>query len=202
MPRNLELLLTENVDALGIVGDVVHVRSGYARNFLLPRGLATKPSEEAMKSLAAKRAEAERQLRELRAQREAMVGKLTDHEVTLVRSCNDQGLLYGSVTQKDIADALVADGFNVTARDVRLGQTIKRVDTYHVLIKLDKDLDADVKVWVVPDRELPKGDHAAPDTPAPEEGSDGAEPAETGADKAEGAPHAAAKKPRKAPKGE
>jgi len=154
MAKNVQLLLTENVSHLGIVGDVVRVRLGYARNYLLPRGLATEPSDEVREALAAKREEAERQLRELRAQREKMVEKLESFEVTLQRSCNDQGLLYGSVTQKDIADALVAEGFNVEPRDVRLGQTIKRVDSYSVLVKLDQDLEADVKLWVVPDREL------------------------------------------------
>lgn len=154
MAKNIQLLLTENVSHLGIVGDVVRVRLGYARNYLIPRGLATEPSDEIREALAAKREEAERQLRELRAQREKMVEKLESFEVTLQRSCNDQGLLYGSITQKDIADALVAEGFNVEPRDVRLGQTIKRVDSYSVLVKLDQDLEADVKLWVVPDREL------------------------------------------------
>ncbi len=154
MSKTLELLLTETVDTLGIVGDVVKVRSGFARNYLLPRGLATQPSDEAIQALAAKRAEAEKKLRELRSQREAMIEKVASHEVHIKRACNDQGLLYGSVTQRDIADAFIADGFNIKPRDVRLGQTIKRVDSYPVLIKLDQDLEATVKVWVVPDRDI------------------------------------------------
>lgn len=154
MSRSVELLLTDNVDSLGIVGDVVHVRSGYARNFLLPRGLATAPSEEMIKALAAKRAEAEKELAALRSQREKMIDKLEGFEVTLQRSCNDQGLLYGSVTQRDIADALVENGFEIKPRDVRLPHTIKRVDSFEVHIKLDTDLEADIKLWVVPDREL------------------------------------------------
>lgn len=152
--KNVELLLTENVYNLGIVGDVVKVRTGYARNFLLPRGIATEPSEEKMKELASKREEAERQLRELRAEREKMIEKLDGYEISLTRSCNDQGQLYGSVTQKDIADALVEEGFNINPRDVRLPQTIKRIDSYMVPIKLDQDLETEVKLWVVPDREL------------------------------------------------
>lgn len=158
MPRNVSLLLLESVESLGIVGDVVNVRTGYARNYLLPRGLASTPDEELMKSLASKREAAERQLRELRAQREKMVEKLNEYELKLVRSCNDLGMLYGSVSQKDIADALAAQGYNVTMRDIRLGQVIKRVDTYHVLVKLDRDLEADIKLVVAPDRELPRHD--------------------------------------------
>ncbi len=154
MAKTVELLLTDNVENLGIVGDIVNVKLGYARNFLLPRGLGAKPTEDLKQALAEKRAVAERQMRELRSQRETMIDKLAEHEVTLERSCNDQGLLYGSVTQRDIADALVADGFNVRARDVRLGQTIKRIDSYQVLVKLDADLEADMKVWVVADRQI------------------------------------------------
>jgi large subunit ribosomal protein L9 len=158
MAKDLQLLLVESVDNLGIVGDVVKVRSGYARNYLLPMGLATAPSEERIKALASKRAEAEKQQREMRAKREQMIEKLEGFEIELVRSCNDQGLLYGSVTQGDIADALAAKGFDVKPREVRLPQTIKRVETHHITVKLDKDLEAEVTVKVVPDRELETDD--------------------------------------------
>lgn len=154
MARNVKLLLTENVEALGIVGDVVNVRTGYARNFLLPRVLATEPSEEKIKALAAKRAEAERMLAEQRKQREDLNKKLTGVEVHLTRSCNDQGILYGAITQHDVSDALNTMGFAVKPRDVRIGQVIKRVDTYDLHIKLDSDLDAIIKLWVVADRKL------------------------------------------------
>ncbi|MEX0877212.1 MAG: 50S ribosomal protein L9 [Phycisphaerales bacterium] len=154
MARNLKLLLTENVDSLGIVGDIVNVRVGYARNYLLPFGYATEPSDELMEQLAEKRAEAEKQLAARRKQREEMIGKLNGQELTLVRACNDQGQLYGSVTQQDIATALKEVGFIVAPREVRLPSTIKRVDTFDIHIKVDSDLEADIKLWVVPDREL------------------------------------------------
>ncbi len=158
MSKDLQLLLVESVDNLGIVGDVVKVRSGYARNFLLPMGLATTPSDDKVKSLASKRAEAEKEQREMRAAREAMIEKIENFEVELVRSCNDQGLLYGSVTQGDIADALVAKGFDVKAREIRLSQTIKRVETHHVSVKVDKDLEAEITVKVVADRQIESDD--------------------------------------------
>ena len=154
MPSTVKLLLTESVDNLGIVGDVVNVRTGYARNFLLPNGFATTPTEEAIAALAEKRAEAERQQAALRAEREKMIGELEGFEVTLQRSCNDQGMLYGSVTQQDIADALAEHGHIVKAREVRLPHTIKRIDSYMIPVKVANDLEAEIKVWVVPDREL------------------------------------------------
>lgn len=154
MPKTLDLLLTENVENLGIVGDVVNVRAGYARNFLLPRELATEPSEEKIQALAARRAEAERELAELRSQREKMVEKLEGFEITTEQACNDQGLLYGSVTQQDIAHMLGENGFEVRARDVRLTQTIKRIDSYEIVVKPEQDLEATIKLWVVSDRPL------------------------------------------------
>lgn len=154
MARNVKLLLVETVENLGIVGDVVNVRNGYARNFLLPRALATAPSEEKVKELAAKRAEAQRQLAEQRKQREELSEKLQGVEVHLTRSCNDQGILYGAITQQDVAAALNEQGFAVKPRDIRIAQTIKRIDAYDVHVKLDSDLDATIKLWVVADRKL------------------------------------------------
>ncbi len=154
MAKSIKLLLTENVDNLGIVGDVVNVRIGYARNYLLPRDLATTPSDEILAKLAEKRAKAEKDLAALRAQREALISKLEGIELTLTRACNDQGHLYGSVTQHDIAESLTELGFPVQGREVRLAQTIKRVDSFDVLVKFDTDLEANIKLYVIADRAL------------------------------------------------
>src|SRR5882724_1964983 len=127
MPKSLELLLVENVEALGIVGDVVRVRTGYARNFLLPRSLATTPSEEKIKELHGKRADAQRELATQRKHREELSEKLKGIEITLTRSCNDMRILYGAITQQDVAAALGEQGYGVKPRDVRIAQVIKRV---------------------------------------------------------------------------
>lgn len=154
MARSVKLLLTENVDNLGIVGDIVNVKVGFARNYLLPFNYATTPSDELIASLAEKRMVAEKQVAARRSQREDMIGKLNGQELTLTRACNDQGQLYGSVTQQDIATALKEVGFNVSPREVRLPTTIKRIDAFDIHIKVDSDLEADIKLWVVADREL------------------------------------------------
>lgn len=193
MPSNVKLLLTENVEALGIVGDVVTVRIGYARNFLLPRNLATQPSEEKIKALSAKRAEAEKQLAELRRQREQLSAKINGLEITLIRSCNDQGVLYGSITQQDVASALAALGHGVKPRDVRINSVMKRVDKYDVHVKLDSDLDATVRVVVQPDRklELERQDAEAKAPKEAEKHAEGEQPADAPA-----AAPAAEKKPK------
>jgi large subunit ribosomal protein L9 len=169
MAKSVKLLLVENVDSLGIVGDVVNVRIGYARNFLLPRNLATTPSDELVASLASKRAEAQKELAQLRKNREETTSKLKGVEITLVRSCNDQGILYGAVSQQDIAAALGTQGFVVKPREVRIGATIKRIDSFDVHVKLDSDLDAVVKVHVKPDRELDQSKKDEPEVAAAED---------------------------------
>lgn len=152
--KTVQLLLTENVDNLGIVGDVVTVKLGFARNYLLPRELATTPSQERLAELAERRAVAEKEQAALLEQRRDMIGKIEGMELTILRSCNDLGHLYGSVTQQDVADALGEQGYTVKAREVRLPFTIKRVDDFDVLVKFARDLEANIKLHVKPDRTI------------------------------------------------
>lgn len=155
MARNVELLLTDNVDNLGIVGDVVKVKPGYARNFLFPRGLATKPTANAVKKLAERRKAVEEELKQRRAAQETMVEKLEGFELTIKRSANEQGVLFGGVSQHDIAEALKAEGFHVDDRHIRIGESIKRLDSYHIPIVIASDLKTEIKLWVVRDQPLP-----------------------------------------------
>lgn len=153
--KTVELLLTENVESLGIVGDVVTVKAGYARNYLIPHGCATMPTDRAKQALAERRAQVQADLVRLRKDMESTVEKLAEVEVTIERSCNDHGFLYGSVTQKNIADALADAGFpQIHERHVRIGNAIKRIDSYMIPIQVDHDLKAEIKLWVVADREL------------------------------------------------
>ena len=154
MARPVELLLTRNVENLGIVGDIVKVRAGFARNYLLPHALAEHPTEAKIESLKAARAKALAELAAQRQLREETIGKLTGVSIKLVRSCNDQGVLYGSITQRDIADALVNAGYAVDMRAVRLANPFRRVGSYGCTIQFDRDLKADITIEVAPDRTL------------------------------------------------
>lgn len=156
MRKDVQLLLIESVDNLGIVGDVVKVRAGYARNYLLPHGLATQPDDALIASLAEKRKLAEAEQAKLRVERQALIKRLEGVEMTMERSCNDLGMLYGSVTQQDIAAALKALGFGVRPREVRLPQVIKRLGQFEVNIKLGTGLEEHVQVHVIADREMAK----------------------------------------------
>lgn len=152
--RSIELLLNQNVEGLGIVGDVVKVKPGFARNYLLPLGIAEFPSEERIEELKEARAAAQAELEAIREQRKGIIESLLDKSVELVRSCNDRGVLYGSVTQRDISDALNELGHMVDERSIRLSQPIRRLGEFSVIVQFEKDLRAEVIVKVLPDRSL------------------------------------------------
>ena len=158
MSKSIEVLLTESVDNLGIVGDVVRVKSGYARNYLLPHGYATTPSDELIAQLAERRAEAEAQLKAETDRLSALFEKLNGHELTIERATNDMGVLFGGVSQHDIAEALRADELDVEDRFIRIGEKINRVDTFYVPVQLNRDLKGEVVLHVKSDRELDFGE--------------------------------------------
>ena len=152
--RRIELLLNSNVENLGIVGDVVRVRMGFARNFLIPMGLAEIPTPEKIEALASERAIALQNYEEDLSKQAVLIKRLEDVALTITRSANDQGGLYGSVTQRDISDALAENDFNIPIRAVRLHQAIRRIGEYSVTIQFGKDLRTDIDIIVNPDRPL------------------------------------------------
>jgi len=152
--RRIELLLTSNVENLGIVGDIVRVRMGYARNYLLPMGLAEIPSQEKIEALAQDRAIALKEYEAKKSEQASIISQLEGIVLTITRSANDQGGLYGSVTQRDIADALAENGFSVGTRAVRLHQAIRRVGDYQVTIQFGTEMRAEIEITVNPDRPL------------------------------------------------
>ncbi len=152
--KRIELLLTKSVENLGLVGDIVKVRMGYARNYLVPMGLAEIPTQEKIDALAEERTIALEAYEQKRSEQISTIEKLEDVVLTLTRSANDQGGLYGSVTQRDIADSLGENGFIVNTRAVRLHQAIRRIGEYTITIQFGSDLKADIEVQILPDRPL------------------------------------------------
>jgi large subunit ribosomal protein L9 len=150
---NVKLLLNESIKNVGKVGDVVEVSPGYARNFLLPKGLAVEPTPWNIQKIEVRRKEFERVERERRDQQEALIKQLEGVEVTLERKANEQGHLFGSVSATDIAKSLQAQGFNINPDDVNLPGKLDRIEKYTVKISFASDLNTDLKVWVAPDAE-------------------------------------------------
>jgi large subunit ribosomal protein L9 len=152
--KKVKLLLLRTVENLGIVGDIVKVRPGFARNYLLPHQLGEAPTPTKIERLKEAREAALADLAKLRSAREELLSRMSAVTVAIQRSCNDQGILYGSVTQRDISDALQAAGYDVGVRSVRLSQSIRRVGSYHVPIQFEKDLRTEITLNVEPDRAL------------------------------------------------
>jgi large subunit ribosomal protein L9 len=145
----MKLLLCKNVDTLGIVGDVVNVSAGYARNYLLPQRLATEPTQANMRRLAEARRLAERERAELRSRLEKLCDALEGVEVTIRAKSNEEGHLYGSVGRKEIAKALEDENHFVKVDQIQLHAPIRHLDTVTVDVRLADDLRAAIKVWVV-----------------------------------------------------
>lgn len=144
----MELLLKEDVEHLGVRGDVVKVRPGYGRNFLLPRGLAIQATPGNVKQIELQRRallKKEATERDSATQQSELVKELT---LEFVRKVGEHGMLYGSVTSMDIAEAFAAKGFEIDRRKIQLKDPIKEPGDYEVAIKLHREVTTNVKVVV------------------------------------------------------
>ncbi|MCS7304638.1 MAG: 50S ribosomal protein L9 [Thermoguttaceae bacterium] len=146
----VELLLVQPVEHLGDQGDVVRVKPGYAYNYLIPQGLATIATEHHKRMIEKHKARlAEIQRRRLASLR-SLAAQLAKQSVTIEANANEEGHLYGSVGAHEIAMALKELGFSITEEQVRLKGPLKELGLYTVQIHLGQEIDADLKVWVVP----------------------------------------------------
>jgi large subunit ribosomal protein L9 len=145
----MELLLRQNVEYLGRVGDVVKVRPGYARNFLLPRGFAVPVTKANIAEIERARALALQEEQARVSSLKELGQKLAETSVTIEGRANEEGHLFGSVTGAQIALALRHKGFPVEERQVRLDQPLKEIGVFDVPLHLHQGVEATVKVWVV-----------------------------------------------------
>ena len=148
----MKLLLQKSVEKLGRAGDLVEVSSGYARNYLLPCGLALEPTTANLKQTEQLRAIARQEefekLQELQAQAQALEGL----EITIPARANEQGHLFGSIGPDDVSQALAQMGFdNVPAKAIIIDPHIKQLDKYTIEIKFSEEAIAHVELWVAPE---------------------------------------------------
>lgn len=146
----MKVLLFDDVENLGWLGDIVTVKDGYARNYLVPQGLAGVPTEGNIKALADEKAKRAEHRRLEREQKETLAQSVTDAEVVLAAKANEQGHLFGSVSERDIADNLRQQGFAIQDSMVKLtAGHLKELGTHDVTLKLAADLTAPIRVVVV-----------------------------------------------------
>ena len=144
----MQVILLERVAKLGQMGDVVTVKDGYARNFLLPQKKALWASEANVKAFEADKAQLEAQNLETKKEAEAMADKLNGQQFIVIRQASDGGNLYGSVTTRDAADAATEAGFTVERRQVLITTPIKELGIHKVAVTLHPEVDAEIELNV------------------------------------------------------
>ena len=144
----MDIILLERVAKLGQMGEVVSVKEGYARNFLLPQGKALRANAHNLKAFEDQKAQLEARNLETKAEAEALAGKLDGETFIVIRSASDGGNLYGSVTTRDAAEAATEAGFSVDRKQVALIDPIKELGIHDVLVKLHPEVDATIKLNV------------------------------------------------------
>jgi large subunit ribosomal protein L9 len=145
---SIEVILREHVENLGRRGEIVKVADGYARNYLLPRKLALRVTQENKRQIERERAKADAREAEEVQIAQALAARIGAIEVSITRRVGEQDALYGSVTASDIAEALAAHEINVDRRKIQLAEPIKLVGEHTVTIKLHREVSADLKVKV------------------------------------------------------
>ncbi|CAM3138173.1 MULTISPECIES: 50S ribosomal protein L9 [Sphingomonas] len=144
----MDVILLERVEKLGAIGDVVTVKDGFARNFLLPRKKALRANEANKKVFEANRARIEAENANRRAEAEVESKTFDNATVTLIRQASNVGQLYGSVAVRDLVEALVADGHKVNKSQIVLDRPIKAIGVYDVRVALHPEVAVTVKVNV------------------------------------------------------
>jgi large subunit ribosomal protein L9 len=156
----MKVLLCEDIDKLGWLGDVVEVKTGYARNYLIPQGLAKVANEAGIRAIAEEKAKRAEQRRLDGKRLEEAVKAIEGAEAVVAAKANELGHLFGSVTERHIAANLREQGFEVRDENVQLPEHIKEIGTHSVTLKFRDDLTATVNVVVVPEQQDESGAEA------------------------------------------
>ena len=145
----MEVILRQAVEKLGGPGDVVKVSNGYARNFLLPRGIAFEATPGNLKRIAQEKSRLEAEENQRKTAAQGLAEKLEQVSLTFSARVGEEGKLFGSVTAADIQAQLETQGFHIERRQIDLHEPIKALGVYRVPIRLHADVRPEVRVWVI-----------------------------------------------------
>lgn len=145
----MKLILKENVDKLGDAGEVVDVKDGYGRNFLIPQGKAVMASKGALKSIEEVKRQAAKKVELNIEAAEELAKKIADTPVTIPVTSGEEGRIHGTVTTAQIADALKEKDIEVDRRKIELHEDVKALGEYIATVTLINDISAELKIWVV-----------------------------------------------------
>jgi large subunit ribosomal protein L9 len=160
-----KVLLREDVDDLGARGEIVRVRAGYARNYLLPRNLAVQATAGNVKAIEQERAALLKKEAKERSTAEAQSERMRSLVLEFKRKAGEQGALYGSVTSMDLAEALQERGYEIDRHRIHLREPLKRLGEFSVPVRLHREVSIDLQVKVLPEGEVIVG-HMTPEQEA------------------------------------
>jgi len=144
----MQVILLERVAKLGQMGDVVAVKDGYARNFLLPQGKALRASDANIKGFEERKAQLEARNLETKQEAEALATKLDGQQFIVIRSASDSGALYGSVTPRDAAEVATAEGYSVDRKQVTVARPIKDLGLHNMTVVLHPEVSIEIEINV------------------------------------------------------
>jgi len=150
---NTNVILRENVDGLGTIGDVVVVKAGYARNYLLPKGLASVADSRNVKELEHQKRQLSRKLEKVTKDAEGVKARIEKVTCEFTQRAGEEGKLFGSVTSMDLETKLQDAGIEIPRKKIQLGEPIKTLGEHIVPVKLDAGVVADLKVVVSAEEE-------------------------------------------------
>jgi large subunit ribosomal protein L9 len=146
----MKVILQENVTNLGKVGEIVKVKDGYGRNYLVPNQLAVVADERNVARMEHQRRTADARAQKLVGEAKTLAEKLSQTAVTIRRQAGEENKIFGSVTNRDIAEALAAEGFAIDKKQIVVDESIiKNLGVFNVAVKLAPEVSADVKVYVI-----------------------------------------------------
>lgn len=145
----MKVILRQDMDNLGEMGDVVNVKDGYARNYLIPRELVYYASEGAMKKLEVEKKQYRKRIAKEKEVAQDMSEKMSDLSISIAMKTGEEGRLYGSVTPQMIAQELKLRGFDIDRRNIVIEDAIKSLGVFDVKVKLHPEVIATLKVWVI-----------------------------------------------------
>ena len=143
------LILQKDVPKLGTIGDLVTVKDGYGRNFLVPRGMAIIANTRNVKELAHLKRRSTQKADKALLEAEAMAARIADNAITLKVEVGEEGKIHGAITNRDVAEALAADGIEIDRRAITIADAIKATGAYEATVSLGSEVSATVKVFVV-----------------------------------------------------
>ena len=145
----MQVILREDIDKLGKIGDTIKVKDGYARNYLIPMKKAIEATPKNMKALEHAKKMVNDRLRKLKKEASSVADTIKDLSITITAKVGEEGKLFGSVTTMDIAEAAKAQGVEIDKRKIQLEEPIKRIGDHTVPVKLHSDVTAEIRVSVV-----------------------------------------------------